>query len=149
MKKKLLIITAAVSIVVLAGLIWFVNEKRQQNKSRRFYEDYSFTPWVGPREQYADRIKTADPHITATKMMENVKAVRVSKTADANDAEFKPREQVKTTKFHIIGDDDTLSEISQQYYGTSRHWRKIYQANRDVIENPDFLEKGVKIIIPE
>ena len=54
----------------------------------------------------------------------------------------------ETRKFYIVRKGDTLSKISKRYYGTSNKWYRIYEANRDVLENPDMLKPGVKLHIP-
>ena len=44
---------------------------------------------------------------------------------------------------------DTLLTIAQQEYGDQTQWRKIYDANRDVIgSDPDKLKIGMKLKIP-
>lgn len=44
---------------------------------------------------------------------------------------------------------DTLLLIAQQFYGDVAQWRKIYDANRDVIgADPDRLALGMKLKIP-
>jgi nucleoid-associated protein YgaU len=54
---------------------------------------------------------------------------------------------LKATRFHIIQQGDTLSSIAKKYYGTS-DWKKIYEANKQVIENPDRPKVGTKLVIP-
>lgn len=58
-------------------------------------------------------------------------------------------ERIKTDRFHFVQKGETLSEISQQYYGSARKWQKIFDANREVIKNPRILKSGTKLIIPE
>ena len=58
-------------------------------------------------------------------------------------------EKIKTQRFHIIREGETLSEISRKYYDSARKWQKILDANRDVIEDVSKLKPGTKIIIPE
>ena len=48
---------------------------------------------------------------------------------------------------HIIRKGDTLSEISQRYYGTARHWPDIARANPGL--NPNRLRVGEAIVIPD
>lgn len=43
---------------------------------------------------------------------------------------------------------DNLSKISKQFYGDANQWRKIYEANRDQIKDPDRIFPGQKFIIP-
>lgn len=58
-------------------------------------------------------------------------------------------EKIKTQRFHIIREGETLSEISRLYYDTAQKWQKILDANRDVIADVSKLKPGMKIIIPE
>lgn len=49
---------------------------------------------------------------------------------------------------HVIGDGDTLSKISRRYYGTPDRWNDIYQANRNLLNDPSRLPKGAALKIP-
>jgi len=62
---------------------------------------------------------------------------------------YEQTEKIKTQKFHIIRQGETLSEISHKYYGSANKWRMILDANRDEIEDVSKLKPGTKIIIPE
>jgi nucleoid-associated protein YgaU len=50
---------------------------------------------------------------------------------------------------YVIQRGDLLSTISKKFYGTTGKWREIYEANRDVISNPDVLSVGTEIVIPD
>jgi nucleoid-associated protein YgaU len=41
-----------------------------------------------------------------------------------------------------------LSKIAQREYGDAGDWRKIYEANKDTIKNPDLIYPGQTFIIP-
>lgn len=62
---------------------------------------------------------------------------------------FEKEANRKTERFHIVGRNETLSKVARQYYGSAGKWRKIYNANRTVIKNPDTLRPGTKLIIPD
>jgi nucleoid-associated protein YgaU len=62
---------------------------------------------------------------------------------------YEKAEKIKTTKFHILRKEETLSTVSQQYYGTPNKWQKILDANKNVIKDPNKLQPGTKLIIPE
>ena len=62
---------------------------------------------------------------------------------------YRQAEKIKTQRFHIISEGETLSEISRKYYDSARKWQKILDANRDVIKDVSKLKPGTKIIIPE
>jgi nucleoid-associated protein YgaU len=57
--------------------------------------------------------------------------------------------QIKAERFHIVSSGETLSDISNKYYGSAGKWQKILDANRLLIENPNKLKPGTKLIIPE
>ncbi|MFZ2149290.1 MAG: LysM peptidoglycan-binding domain-containing protein [Sedimentisphaerales bacterium] len=58
-------------------------------------------------------------------------------------------EKIKTQKFHIVREGETLSEISYKYYGSANKWRMLLDANRNVVEDANKLRPGTKLIIPE
>jgi nucleoid-associated protein YgaU len=62
---------------------------------------------------------------------------------------YRQEEKIKTQRFHIISEGETLSEISRTYYDSARKWQKILDANMGVIEDVNKLKPGTKIIIPE
>ena len=62
---------------------------------------------------------------------------------------YEQAEKIKTQKFHIIRQGETLSEISHKYYGSANKWRMILDANRDVVKDANKLRPGTKLIIPE
>ena len=58
-------------------------------------------------------------------------------------------EPIKTEKFYIVRKNDTLSSISQKYYGSAGQWPKIFDANRKTIPDANKLPIGAKLIIPD
>jgi nucleoid-associated protein YgaU len=44
---------------------------------------------------------------------------------------------------------DTLSKIAKSLYGDANKWRKIYEANTDILKNPDLIHPGQVLKIPE
>jgi len=44
---------------------------------------------------------------------------------------------------------DTLGAIAQKYYGKASEYMKIFEANRDILDNPDLIKVGQKLKIPE
>lgn len=58
--------------------------------------------------------------------------------------------ELKKPKYdiYVVKDGDTLSKIAHEVYGKSNRWKDIYEANRDVIKNPEFIYPGWKLKIP-
>ena len=50
---------------------------------------------------------------------------------------------------HTVVKGDTLSKLAKQYYGDASQWKRIYDANKDVIKNPDLIYPGQTFKIPE
>lgn len=49
---------------------------------------------------------------------------------------------------YAIQSGDTLYKLSRRAYGTPRKWRKIFDANRALIKDPDLLQTGRSVRIP-
>ena len=43
---------------------------------------------------------------------------------------------------------DTLSRLAEQFYNAPNKWEKIYEANRDLLKNPNYIYVGMKLMIP-
>jgi nucleoid-associated protein YgaU len=43
---------------------------------------------------------------------------------------------------------DSLSKIAKQFYGNAGEWKRIYEANKDTIKNPDMIYPGQTLKIP-
>jgi len=52
------------------------------------------------------------------------------------------------TQIHVVQSGDTLSKIAQKYYGDASLYTKIFQANRDVLSDPNKISPGQKLRIP-
>jgi nucleoid-associated protein YgaU len=62
---------------------------------------------------------------------------------------YEKPEKIKTQRFHIVCDRETLSGISYKYYGSASKWQKIFEANRSRIRDPHKIAPGTKLIIPD
>lgn len=49
---------------------------------------------------------------------------------------------------YTVEKNDTLQKISKKFYGTTKKWAKIYEANKDVLRGPDKLYPGQTLKIP-
>jgi nucleoid-associated protein YgaU len=51
-------------------------------------------------------------------------------------------------EYYIIKSGDTLSAIAQHFYKDANKYPKIFEANREVIKDPNLIFPGQKIRIP-
>ena len=58
-------------------------------------------------------------------------------------------EPVSAERFYEVVSGDTLGAISQKYYGKAGDYMKIFEANRDILDNPDLIKPGQNLKIPE
>ncbi len=68
-----------------------------------------------------------------------------TKTATAPEPP-QPREKPAWPRYYVIQQGDTLSAISRHFYGTTRYWRRILEANPGLRERR--LRIGRRIVIP-
>ena len=52
------------------------------------------------------------------------------------------------TQWHVVSKGETLSKIAEKYYGDPGMYRKIFEANQDILKNPDLIKIGQKLRIP-
>jgi nucleoid-associated protein YgaU len=51
-------------------------------------------------------------------------------------------------KTYTVAAGDSLSKISKKVYGDANQWKRIFEANRDQISNPDLIHPGQVLRIP-
>ena len=61
----------------------------------------------------------------------------------------KPAEGTGADRTHTVGKGDTLSAISKKHYGSANRWQEIFNANRDQLDDPDLIQPGQVLRIPE
>jgi phage tail protein X len=54
----------------------------------------------------------------------------------------------KPEEYYLIQRGDTLSHIARRYYGNAARWPQLFEANREVIQDPDRIFPGQKIRVP-
>lgn len=75
--------------------------------------------------------------------------VRSGSSSTAPDAEIERGPTSETTKTYTVVAGDSLSKIAEHEYGDPNEWRRIYEANKHIIKNPDLIYPGQQLTIPE
>jgi nucleoid-associated protein YgaU len=78
-----------------------------------------------------DRIKAIDPKYADL-------------TADLN---IDPKLPVPP-RTYVVAAGDTLSKIAKAFYGDTKEYMKIFEANKDQLKDPDKIKVGQKLKIP-
>jgi LysM repeat protein len=55
----------------------------------------------------------------------------------------------QNARTYTVQPGDSLSKISQQFYGDANQYAKIFEANRDQLNNPNKIQPGQRLVIPE
>lgn len=50
--------------------------------------------------------------------------------------------------WHVTQPGDSLSKLASMYLRNPARWRRIYEANRAQIANPDILPQGIALAVP-
>lgn len=92
----------------------------------------------------AGEAETPEALEKAVLMAGNVRGVGAVKV-DA----LKAPPQVAEVQFHVIEKGDTLWGLAKRFYGDGSAYPRIFEANREVIKDPDLIFVGQKIRIPK
>ncbi len=57
-------------------------------------------------------------------------------------------EEIVGEQTYTVAKGDTLSSIAKNHYGKASAWHQIFDANRDVIDDPDRIFPGQVIKLP-
>src|SRR5262249_22797634 len=93
-------------------------------------------------EKYASRpveeVKPTKPEVTF------VQRQSLGAMGSAKGSSFGSRSR----QVYQVRPGDRLGKIGQRFYGDAREWKKIYAANRHLLDNAKSLEVGQKIVLP-
>ena len=84
----------------------------------------------------------------AVLMVGNIKGVEKVVADDMRVPAPKEEEPEEKVEFYEIVSGDTLGGIAKKFYGNASKYTKIFEANRDIIEDPNKIYPGQKIKIP-
>lgn len=57
-------------------------------------------------------------------------------------------EKSDTSTTYTVVSGDSLSKIAKREYGDAQKWRVIFEANRDLVKDPDLIHPGQVLKIP-
>jgi len=108
--------------------------------------DKLFIGAVAPTEDIKnriwDQIKLVDPSYSDLTADIRVESTR---TQTAGAAVGGGQQQGQT---YTVQPGDTLSKISEKFYGSSQQYMRIFDANRDKLSDPNKIQPGQRLTIP-
>jgi LysM repeat protein len=92
---------------------------------------------------------TGECDTLATKEKAILLAGNVKGVGQVNDEKLSLPVREEPAEFYTIVPGDSLSKIAKRYYGDAMKYPAIFEANREVIKNPDLIYPGQQIRIPK
>jgi LysM repeat protein len=127
-----------------------LNMMQQQNvrlEHLHVQGDKLFIGAVAPSEEVKnkiwDQIKLVDP--TFSDLTADIRVEQRAQTQTAGATVGGGQEQGQS---YTVQPGDTLSKISERFYGSAQQYMRIFDANRDKLSDPNKIQPGQKLNIP-
>src|SRR5436190_22490849 len=122
--------------------VWSTAEQQQVQLTHVQIQDNKLLiQGVAPSDQAKnnvwDQIKAVNPN-WAQELIVDIRVDATAQAATSGNAQ----------RTYTVQSGDTLSKISKQFYGNANEYTKIFEANRDVLKDPDKISSGQTLKIP-
>lgn len=120
-----------------------MQQEQVQLQNVNMQGDKLFIKGVAPSEEVKnkvwDQIKLADSSYS-----DLIADISVSETKTAGAAAGGGQ----ASETYTVKSGDSLSKISKQYYGDASQYMRIFEANRDKLDDPNKIQPGQELVIP-
>lgn len=89
------------------------------------------------------KAESAEAMEKAVLMAGNIKGV-----TEVNIDQLEAPEAAAEVQYYTIESGDSLSKIAKEFYGNAMDYPKLFEANKEVIKDPDLIYPGQKIRVP-
>lgn len=107
-----------------------------------------FIQGTAPSEQAKnkvwDQIKLVNPNWN----QELIADIRVDQSAQQQQASAGSQGQKPPQRSYVVQPGDSLSKIAKDVYGNANEYNKIFEANRDILQDPNKIVPGQTLKIP-
>ncbi len=95
-----------------------------------------------------DKVEAAQKVVLIAGNVENVSEVIPKISITEIDSDVVSALEPSNVEYYIIQSGDSLSKIAKKYYKNAMEYPRIFEANKEVIKDPDLIYPGQKIRIP-
>jgi nucleoid-associated protein YgaU len=95
------------------------------------------------RDDIGKRAASGEPRREGAPDFSNVRSGGSSSAPSSNEGAVTDRERT-----YVVVKGDSLSKIAEREYGDASRWRQIFEANSDLIKNPDLIYPGQQLRLP-
>ena len=71
------------------------------------------------------------------------------RSGSSSTAASSPSQGATFNRTYTVVAGDSLSKIAKREYGDASKWHRIFEANRDKIQNPDLIHPGQVLNLPQ
>jgi len=99
---------------------------------------------------YHDGVVSLSGHADSAEAMEKavLMAGNVKGVGEVKADQLQAPAQTAPVEYYEIAAGDTLSGIAKRYLGDANAWQQLFDANREVIKDPNLIFPGQKIRVP-
>lgn len=127
-----------------ASVLTTIQEQRVQLSHLHIQDGKFFMQGVAPSDQAKnkvwDQIKVVNPN-WAQELIADISVNPTGQSAGAPSA--------NGASTYTVQAGDSLSKISKEYYGDANQYMKIFEANRDALNDPNKIFPGQTLKIPQ
>lgn len=98
---------------------------------------------IAPRQEFSSTLPAMENREISEES--SVVPVTASKTVIGSPVEIS---KAMVMKKYTVRDGDTLQSIAKKFYGTTKRWKEIYEANQEIVKSQDKIYPGQIIEIP-
>jgi nucleoid-associated protein YgaU len=102
-------------------------------------------PSEGAKNKVWDQIKLVNPN-WSQELIADITVAPSAQSAPGSQSGSQP--QASAARTYTVQSGDSLSKISKQFYGSANEHMKIFEANRDVLSDPNKISPGQTLKIP-
>ncbi len=114
----------------------------ERKATKKYYEVQVEFPSVTEESRVPKKAAQEEP---ATAPAVNYDASAPQGETIITDIEIEEKEELTD---YTVQKGDTLQKISMKFFGTTKNWKKIFDANRDILKSPDRVRPGMVLKIP-
>jgi LysM repeat protein len=146
--KKLLLMAGSASLIVLGSTFFNpLNSYNQLPSELASSTLQSSSDLLAVTKEVSQEVKMLKEEINEER--DNLKTLLFEKELNlTNPSKQTNNESAQSPLFHTVSQGESLSTISQKYYGTIKKAKDIYEANKDALPSQNHLKAGTKLVIP-
>jgi LysM repeat protein len=122
----------------------FMNSQNVQLQNLNLQDNKLFIRGAAPSQDIKnkvwDQIKLVDPNYS-----DLIADIQAPAAAAAAAAASGPSRAART---YTVQAGDSLSKISQEFYGNASQYMRIFEANKDKLTDPNVIKTGMELVIP-